>query len=357
MSTGTGDYEWPPIIRVLVAIAAIVVIVAGVKGAIEIVSPIVFSAFLAIIIAPVLRALQNKGLSFTVSSMVVILSILVFGLLVIFFLNANLSELRNKLPEYEKKLTALTISTNAFLSSYGIRLPRLRDLSFLQPQQIATIAAGFLVALINSLSGMVLVFLLLLFMLAAAPSLSKKVRADISINRTLIDQGSDFAKSVRSYMWVSTLDNIFVAGLFTPFMLILGVDFAFLWGFLALILSYIPTIGLVLAAAPAVIVALLEQGWITALLVVAGAVVINFIGDNIFTPRITAKTLSISPLIVILSFIIWAWIFGILGGLFSVPLTLALKAVLHSYPETKWIADAMIEEQEETAGETTDNAA
>jgi predicted PurR-regulated permease PerM len=328
----------------LVAMASIVIIVAGVKAAVEIVSPIVFSAFLAIIISPALRALQRKGLSFTVATIIVILLVLALGIVVILFLNANLNELQSKLPVYHKRLIFVVESVKGLLLANGIRIPRIKDLSFLQPQTIASYTAALIVALINSLSSVLIVFLLLLFMLGAAPSLSRKLQNGFTANKTLVGQGSDFAASVRGYMWVSTLDNIFVATLFTVLLLILGVDFAGLWGFLALILSYIPTIGLVLAAAPAVMIALLEQGIVTAILVTAGAVVINFIGDNIFTPRVAARTLKISPLVVVLSFIVWSWIFGILGGLFSVPLTLAVKAVLHSYPETRWIADAMVED-------------
>jgi predicted PurR-regulated permease PerM len=151
----------------------------------------------------------------------------------------------------------------------------------------------------------------------------------------MVVQLETFGKTVITYTRVRTISNLFVGVAFTILLLVLGVDLAFLWGFLAFVLSYIPTIGLPLAAIPAIILALLEQGFTTAIIVTVGVIIINFISDDIIAPRLSAQELEISPFVVFYSFVFWTWVFGPVGALLSVILTVAVKVVLEGYPETR----------------------
>jgi len=119
---------------------------------------------------------------------------------------------------------------------------------------------------------------------------------------------------------------------------VLGVDFAILWGLLAFLLNYVPTIGSILAAVPPVPLAFVQFGPGKALLVAAGYIVINVVIGNLIEPRIMGKGLGLSTLVVFLSLLFWGWALGTIGMLLSVPLTMVVKIALEGHPNTRWAA-------------------
>ncbi len=135
--------------------------------------------------------------------------------------------------------------------------------------------------------------------------------------------------------------NLLVAAGSAIFLLVMRIDFALLWAVLIFFLSYIPNIGIVIACIPAVALALLQHGVISALVVVVGLTAINYIGDYALTPRLMSQGLGLSQFTVFFSFFIWAYIFGAVGGLLSVPLTLLVKLLLSVSDDTRWLAVLM----------------
>jgi AI-2 transport protein TqsA len=119
------------------------------------------------------------------------------------------------------------------------------------------------------------------------------------------------------------------------------VDFPLLWGILTFFLSFVPYIGLVLAVTPAVVLALAEFGVSRAVLVIVGVVVINVLAENVLSPVMMGRGLNISPTIVFLSFILWAWLLGGPGAFLALPITLFVAIMLDTFPETRWLASLM----------------
>lgn len=122
---------------------------------------------------------------------------------------------------------------------------------------------------------------------------------------------------------------------------LIGVDFAILWGILAGLLNFIPTIGSIIAAAPAVLIALLGMGMTEAVLVLILYVVVNVGIGSILEPKFMGRTLGLSPLVVLVSLLVWGWVFGPVGMLLSIPLTMIAKLALESKPDTRWIGILM----------------
>jgi AI-2 transport protein TqsA len=122
---------------------------------------------------------------------------------------------------------------------------------------------------------------------------------------------------------------------------VLRVDFPLMWGVLAFFLSFIPWIGLPLAVAPAVVLAFAEHGLTNALLVIAGVTVINILAENALSPMLMGRGLSISPTVLFLGFIFWAWLLGGPGAFLAAPLTIFLILMLDTFPETRWLASVM----------------
>jgi predicted PurR-regulated permease PerM len=119
---------------------------------------------------------------------------------------------------------------------------------------------------------------------------------------------------------------------------IIGLDFALLWGMLAFLLNYVPTIGSIIAAVPAVLLALVQLGVGDATVTLIGFAVINVVFGTIIEPRWMGYGVGISPLIVFTGLIFWGWVFGPVGMLLSVPLTMTLKLALEGDSRTRWVA-------------------
>jgi predicted PurR-regulated permease PerM len=127
----------------------------------------------------------------------------------------------------------------------------------------------------------------------------------------------------------------------TVLLVVLGVDFPLLWGILTFFLSFVPYVGLFIALTPAVVLALAEFGPSRALLFIVGVIVINVVAENVLSPMLMGRGLNLSPTVVFLSFILWAWVLGGPGAFLAVPITLFVIGMLETFPETRWLASLM----------------
>jgi predicted PurR-regulated permease PerM len=128
---------------------------------------------------------------------------------------------------------------------------------------------------------------------------------------------------------------------------VLGVDHFLLWSVLAFLLNYIPNIGSMIAAVPAVLLALVQLGAPTAGLVALGYVLSNAIMGNVIEPKYMGRGLGLSTLVVFLSLIFWGWLLGTVGMLLSVPLTMIVKIALESSQDTRWVALLLASDDED----------
>ena len=119
---------------------------------------------------------------------------------------------------------------------------------------------------------------------------------------------------------------------------LIGVDYPVLWGVLAFMLNFVPNIGSIIAAVPAVLLTIVQLGIGPAFLVAVVYVAVNILIGSILEPRFMGKGLGLSTLVVFVSLIFWGWVLGPVGMLLSVPLTMIFKIALESSPETRWIA-------------------
>ena len=108
-------------------------------------------------------------------------------------------------------------------------------------------------------------------------------------------------------------------------MIVIGVDFAILWGFLAFLFSFIPNIGFILSVIPPAVLALIQFGWVQCVIVVVLYVLINTVVDNVVKPRYLGKEFNMSILVVFLSLLFWGWLLGAIGAILGVPLTMIGK--------------------------------
>ena len=202
---------------------------------------------------------------------------------------------------------------------------------------ITTSAGGFL----NLLSGLALILLFMLFILAGAGDFERKIAAayapeqsaQLGIILQKVDQG------VQRYLMMVTAVNV-VSGISMSIILAaFGVDLALLWGVLAFLLSYIPTIGSLLALVLPIAVAFLQFQSVTIPLMVAVSLIVTqVLLLSVISPKLMGRGLNISPILILVSLIFWGWVWGGWGMILSVPITATIKIFMENFPATRALA-------------------
>jgi predicted PurR-regulated permease PerM len=143
---------------------------------------------------------------------------------------------------------------------------------------------------------------------------------------------------MKRYVVIQTGVSLVTGILIGSWLAILGVDFPVLWGLMAFLLNFIPNLGSIIAAIPAILLTLVQLGMGHAALAAAGYVVISFMIGNVVQPRLMGRGLGLSTLVVFLSLLFWGSLLGLVGMVLSVPITMAFKIAFESNESTRWIA-------------------
>ena len=322
----------------MLLLATFVIIVAGMKVASPILVPILLSLFIATISAPPLLWLERKGLPTILALLVVIGVVLAVGLVLVVLVGASLADFQNQLPIYEQRLESLFINISNFATGLGFTFQFSDISSAVNPEAIAA-GVG---KLVNEVGGLVanalLIFLTVIFILFEVSTLPKKLEIIFSRPTDSIERLSGFKRNLQRYLVIKSLTSLATGLLVWLMLTYLGIDFAVLWAVLAFFLNFVPNIGSIIAAIPAVLVALLQVSGGTALWVAIGYFAINSVIGALVEPRVAGRHLGLSPLVVFLSLVFWGWILGPVGMFLSVPLTMMVRLVSESNENTRWIA-------------------
>jgi len=167
-----------------------------------------------------------------------------------------------------------------------------------------------------------------------------KLRAAMGRPDADLSEFTEIMAKVQRYLGMKTVVSAVTGMCATLLLTVIGVDFALLWGLVAFLLNFIPTVGSIIAAVPAMAVALVQPdlGPLPMLAVGAGYVVINTLIGNIIEPQLVGRRLGLSPLVVFLSLVFWGWVWGPVGMLLSVPLTISVRIALERNEDLHWIA-------------------
>lgn len=343
--------------QILLTIAAFVVVVAGMSAAKIILIPFLLSAFIAIISAPPLFWLQRKGFPTWLALLIVILGVLFVGLLMAGLVGSSVKDFSRDLPVYEAKLKQQSDLIMSWLDKLGIDLSNLAITETFNAGAVMKLVVTLLDSLGNVLANGFLIMMTVIFILLEASSFPTKLQTILDGPGTSLVRFDNFVSGVKHYMAIKTLVSFATGTLVAIWLAIIGVDFPLLWGLLTFVLNYVPNIGSIIAAIPAVLLAIIQLGFIRAVLAAAGYVAINLLMGNVLEPRIMGRGLGLSTLVVFLSLLFWGWVLGPVGMLLSVPLTITAKIALESRDDTRWIAVLLGPGiQSESKTETTDES-
>ena len=326
--------------KFLVTMACLIVIFAGLKLAAVIVTPLLLAVFIATLVAAPVGWLVSRRvpawLAITLALLLVVLVAITLGAVVV----ESAQQMYAKQPEYVEKLSLLMASFEPVLVSVG--LPTTLELEkVLDASTIWAVASQTLTGVGNAVSNSFLILLVFILILVESTTIGEKLRHVMNTTEVEHSWLDSFANNIHHYIVIKTLHSLGTGVLIALGTWILGVDFPILWGLLAFILNYIPNIGSVIAGLPAVLVALVQLGIPHAIGVVVLFVAVNVVVGALIEPRFMGERLGLSTLVVFLSLIFWGYLFGTVGMLLSVPITMTIKIAADANPNTRWLSDLL----------------
>jgi predicted PurR-regulated permease PerM len=328
------------ILRFLIVVAAATIITAGLKGAASIVGPILFGLVTGVLFSPLYGWMRRRGTPTWLA--IILLLAIVIGILVglaLLFGNA-LARFASQLGYYATGLSAEIDRIQQKLDEWGLGDIDLQTI--MNSDVLSSIARTIINGIISFISSLYLVIPITLLFVFEAPAIVRRLRASVGEDNPRVERLSAIGSGVIRQVGLRAIINLVTGAGFTLILLLLGVDYAVMWGVLAFFLSFIPYIGLVIATIPPVILALAESGLGTALLVIVGSVVVNVIAENVLEPMLMSKGLNLSPTVVFISFVVWTWVLDAPGVFLAMPITLMLAVMLATFPETLWLANLMV---------------
>jgi AI-2 transport protein TqsA len=332
----------------LVTAAALVIVIAGMRAASDILMPFLLAIFVAGICAPLYQGMRRRRVPAAFAILAIMLVMLGSVLLLIGVVERAVTGFAGNMPSYQAAFLAQTdklwmwLQANGiWLEAQGIEVPGdlFRDL--FNPQVLIRHLGAIAGTLRDLLTSVFIVVLVAIFILLEGSALPDKVRRLPGFSSTTWARLSQIVADLRRYMFLKTVMSLLTGALVSLWLLLVGVDFPILLGVLSFALNYIPTIGSIVAALPGILLAFIEFGLGTSVVTTVAYIVINVGVSNGLEPRYFGTGLGLSPLVVMVSVLFWGWVLGPMGMLLSVPLTMSLKIALESDEGTRWLAILM----------------
>ncbi|WP_456489440.1 AI-2E family transporter [Caminibacter pacificus] len=307
-------------------IAASIIIILGLKFLSPVLIYLILSLFLTVLIYPIIEFFEKRGFHILIAySIVAVMVVLIFGGMFL-VMTSSLKEFLNNAAFYQEKLGRMFSDVNNYLNTYGIKF----DIASIN---IIPIIKSFLSKAGGIVSGFLVVFIGVSFMIFETKNFGKKL-VYISKNKETFKL---FFKNTQKYFIIKTFTSALTGVLIALILIVFKVPYAFLFGIMAFVFNFIPVIGSIIAAIPAVLIALITYDIKIALYVTIGYLIVNNLVSNVIEPKIMGDGLDLSPAVVFFSLLFWGWVFGIVGMFLAAPLTMTLKLALLSSEKTKWL--------------------
>ena len=323
----------------VIILAAVVVVIYGMQMMSVLLVPFLIAAFLALITVRPMLWLQAHRVPAIPAALLIVTMLMLILAVVGTILGTSIAEFTAALPTYQKRLDVIIAGVFEFIvnnSNVDESIESIGDM--IDPGFAMGLVAGLLNSLREVLTNTFLIVFTMIFILLEASTAKTKFEAAFGRSADTLENVRDFMQNLGRYLGIKTVISMATgvcAGLLTWS---LGLDFPLLWAMIAFLLNYVPTIGSIIAAVPAVLLALVQIGPGAAGATALGFIGINVVFGNFLEPRLMGYGVGISPLVVFVGLVAWGWIFGPVGMLLSVPLTMTLKLALEQDDRTRWVA-------------------
>jgi predicted PurR-regulated permease PerM len=289
--------------------------------------------------------IKGKRLPSSVSSILAILFIFLVIYLVAELLIKNIEGIVASMPDYMQNLDQIFRDLTAFINN-----PKYTE--YLQKWINNLNLAGMATSLVNSLSGVVassaiVIVYVIFFMLEDATHRYKIEKLFPGKGRSyehFFSNMNNINKSIRGYIWQMTLVSLITGGISFIVLIIMGVEYAFLWSFLIFLLNYIPYVGpLVSSLFPAFFILLTSGDPLRFLYVFAAMEAVQIILGNFVQPKLMGKGSNLSPVTVILALAFWGMLWGVVGMILAVPIMSVVVIICSQFPKARFLSILMSE--------------
>ncbi len=333
----TNQRNLSPLLHNLLIGACLVIIIAGMRVAAPLLSPLLLTLFLAMLLYPAYQWLLSRGIPTWLTVSIMVVGVLLVGALVLGLLWISVGQLRSNLFLYASRLLIQSTRFQEWLTTVGIDAPTLLTRELLNRQVLVGTATSLLTTLGSLTSTSFFVLVATVFLLLQTTHLSARLDHELGANSFLSTQAIQVAQRVAHFFTIRVRVNLIVATGITIWLLVLGVDLAILWGILAFFMGFVMYVGLAIAALPPALLALAESGPLWGALVLVGFLVVNVGVENVLAPAMMAQGLNLAPAVALASLLFWSWVLGPLGFILAIPLTVIVVMILASNPETRWL--------------------
>jgi AI-2 transport protein TqsA len=325
--------------RFMVIALGCIAIVAAMQAIASILNPIFIAALFAVLFDIPRSWLIKRGMSPNVALLVTILGTLVITLIFIVVMAGTFINLTASLADYRQEIQTRLAELGAMLAQYGVDQEALESMTQRERTNPLNAIAYVLGGLLTLLSSAVVILAYAIFLLIEVSGFPAKLNAAFKPSEPAYRYINAVTTNLRNFLVAQTQVSLITGAGVTIALWVLGVQFALLWGFIAFLMNFIPYIGSILAAVPAVIIAFIQFGPSPALLwVIAAYLLINFVVNYTIYPRVMSQGVDLSMFVVLAAMVFWGWVLGPIGLILSVPITAVIKISLESYPGSRWLA-------------------
>lgn len=327
------------LILVLLSIIAIISIVASLRATRAVSMPLAFTFLIAILVNPLQIWLERRlprwlSLTIVLSAIAAVLGLLIGAI------DLSLELIEPKVPGYIDRFQEIAQNIQSWLANYGFTFSQESDQLTRALGQVVTRAIGGLKSLLGAVSLLILIFSFLALLLLEVKKYAERTHRAFSesVGNHLINAVSSMSKKLRRYFLVMAVTSVLTGLVTALWCLILGVDLAIVWGIIAFVLNFIPTLGSIIAViVPAAVAALFHSPG-TAIATLVGLAVFQIVIGNFVDPKLQGKYLKLSPFVALVSIVFWGWVWGIPGAFIGVPMTAAIILFTHEFEATRPIA-------------------
>jgi predicted PurR-regulated permease PerM len=322
----------------LLAIASFVIVVAGAKVASEILVPVILATFLATLVSPLLQWVVARRVPRPLAIITVLTLVLGTAGGIGYLLGDSVADFSRRIPEFEQELRAKMAAFSVILETVGFEVRGVDLIEAFDTKVLMDLVGGTLAALGAIVSEVFFVMVTLGFLLAEVAGLPRKLRLAFGVTDGSSLGGQSIIRDIHRYLWVKTIVSVLTGVGAWLILLAFRVEYAFLWALVAFLLNYIPQIGSMVASIPPVLLGWIQYDGASALGILVCLIMLNGALGTVVEPRWMGRTFGISALVVFLSLLFWGWLWGPVGMLLAVPLTMLVKILLSHDENTRWIA-------------------
>jgi predicted PurR-regulated permease PerM len=364
---------WQRALIVLTGTVVGVVLISCLYWAQRVFIPIALAVFLTFLLAPLAGFLQRRrmGRTFSVALVVLLAALLLSG--VVWLVTSEITSLVKELPAYtenirekikslrqlgqgpvterlDKMIRDLTGEWNVQPANSGSggeekpagAAPEKPSAVVLQPDSPAWLSRlpAFLSPVVESLGGLALALVLVVFMLLKREDLPNRLIRLVGQGRITVTTKAvaDAAQRISRFLLMQFIINASYGLLLTVGLLLIQVPHAFLWGFLAAILRYVPYLGTLIASGLLLTLSLaMFPGWVQPLLVLGLIVVLELVTYNVMEPWLFSQSMGVSPVALLVAAAFWTFLWGPVGLVLSSPLTVCLVVLGKYVPQLEFL--------------------